>query len=273
MIITPYTAGGLGNLLFILANAYSLSKKYDFEIIIYESNRDTYPSNTPRKLVWEYDIFKNFKISKEMEFHNFSKYSEQCYMYNNINLNSNLNYQIHGYFQSYKYFWEYREDFINMLVNPYVDKINTYINELKNKYGNKQIISLHFRRTDYFKYPNVHNVLPIEFYIKALENFDPNDIYIFFSDDMNWVKEQVVFNNLQNKIFYDESNEELCLWLMSKCDHNIIANSSFSLWANYLNINSNKKTIVPSKWFEFAGPKYNIYDIIKNNENTKIINI
>ncbi len=264
MIISPYTAGGLGNLLFMIANVYSLSREYGFDIIIYETNRDTYPNNTKRKLVWEYDIFKNYKISDGKEFENFIKYSENDHTYNPINLNSNFNYQIHGYFQSYKYFWKYRIDFINTLVNPYIDNINNFVKELKNKYGDKEIISLHFRRTDYFKYPNVHNVLPLEYYIKALKNFNPNDIYMFFSDDMEWVKEQEIFNNLPNKIYYDESNDELCLWMMAKCDHNIIANSSFSLWANYLNTNANKKTVVPSKWFGPSGPSYNINDLVQD---------
>jgi hypothetical protein len=132
-----------------------------------------------------------------------------------------LNYQICGYFQSYKYFWKYRKDFIDLLVNPYIDTINRYIDELK-KFGNSQIISIHFRSTDNFKYPNLHNLLPIEYYMKVLENLDPNDIYIFFSYDINWVKEQNIFNILPNKIYYDELNDELCLWLIAKCNHNII---------------------------------------------------
>ena len=82
-----------------------------------------------------------------------------------------------------------------------------------------------------------------------------------------------MLENLPNKIFYDESSDELCLWMMAKCDHNIIANSSFSLWASYLNLNPDKKTIIPSRWFGFAGPTYNIYDIVENNHNNIIINI
>jgi hypothetical protein len=36
---------------------------------------------------------------------------------------------------------------------------------------------------------------------------------------------------------------------MSMCNHNIIANSSFSWWAAFLNDNSNKEIFYPSKWF------------------------
>jgi len=265
-IITAHTAGGLGNLLFMIANIYNLSKKHNLEMIIFKENRDKHIGNTPRKLVDEYEIFKNFKlIENDYSFMNFLLYRENGFMFQNININNNFNYNLFGYYQSWKYFWENFDSFKKLLINKYENEINEYIIKLKNDYDNKEIVSVHFRRTDYLKHPDIHLNLDMNYYNKALEHFDKNNaLFLFFSDDIEWVKQQD-FSNLKNKIYVEETNDEYTLWLMSKCDHNIIANSSFSLWASYLNENKNKKIVAPNKWFGKCGPKHDINDIVLNN--------
>ncbi len=69
-----------------------------------------------------------------------------------------------------------------------------------------------------------------------------------FSDDKEYVKE--VFGNQTNIIFIENvpiDCEEMLL--MSRCEHNIIANSSFSWWGAWLNQNHTKKVIAPKRWF------------------------
>lgn len=266
MTITTHTAGGLGNLLFMIANAYNLSKQNGTNMIIYDNNRDKSLYVTQRKKVDEYDIFRNFPLIKnDNSFGNFYKYNELGFTYSKITLNNNLNYNLYGYFQSWKYFWDNFDSFKKLLVNNFEYKINKYISTLKNKYNNIPIVSVHFRRTDYLKHPDFHLNLNMEYYVKSFDSFDKdNSLFLFFSDDIEWVKSQD-FSFLTNKIFIEDNNEEYTLWLMSKCDHNIIANSSFSLWASYLNENINKKIICPSKWFGPLGPKHNIHDITLTN--------
>jgi hypothetical protein len=113
-------------------------------------------------------------------------------------------------------------------------------------------VSLHIRRGDYVD--DVKNkyllTFGLEYYNEAVSYIkqtvvDP--VFYIFSDDIDWAK-----NNLKigEAIFVSSPDikdyEELVL--MSKCKHNIIANSSFSFWGAWLNQNFNKIVIAPKKW-------------------------
>ena len=146
-----------------------------------------------------------------------------------------------GFFQSEKYFKniesEIREDF------SFKDEILNPCKEMISSVGDA--ISLHIRRTDYLKNPN-HTELDIEYYISALEMFEPNIPVIIFSDDIDWCKEQKIFDS--DRFMISESKDQYVdLCLMSLCKYHIIANSSFSWWGAWLS-NSNK-VIAPIQWF------------------------
>jgi len=94
--------------------------------------------------------------------------------------------------------------------------------------------------------------LPIEYYQKAINYFNEkftDIVFYVFSDDIEYVKQNFNFNAeviyIENKDLQDYHE----LKLMSFCKHNIIANSTFSWWAAWLNENSNKTVIAPKKWY------------------------
>lgn len=69
---------------------------------------------------------------------------------------------------------------------------------------------------------------------------------IVTSDDIKWCKEHIQDEN----VYYSEGEDEYFdLYLASKCHHNILSNSTFSWWGAYLNENSNKRVIVPERWY------------------------
>ena len=105
---------------------------------------------------------------------------------------------------------------------------------------------MHVRRGDYLKFKDTHPPCSVEYYNQAISSFSESSIFLVISDDIEWCKE----NFLGDKFYFVEGNEDyIDLYLMSLCKNNIIANSSFSWWAAWLNRNKEKIVIAPEKWF------------------------
>ena len=110
-------------------------------------------------------------------------------------------------------------------------------------------VSLHVRRGDYLNLKNI-GVLDVDYYKQAVayirKNVEKPTFYIF-SDDLDWCKKSLGF--LDDCIYVDRTETEIDdLKLMSCCQHNIIANSSFSWWGAWLNKNPKKTVIAPKSW-------------------------
>jgi hypothetical protein len=97
-------------------------------------------------------------------------------------------------------------------------------------------------------------VLPMDYYEQAVKKFNKKSVFVVFSDDIEWCKKQEFFKTLGNVVFVKDMDYNE-MYLMSLCKHNIIANSSFSWWGAYLNMNRRKKVIAPMQWFGPKGPK------------------
>ena len=167
----------------------------------------------------------------------------------------NNNVHLYGYYQSSLYFEEYKEYIVNLFKNKELfKKAKDCFNDLI-KGETKEIVSIHVRRGDYVNSKS-HIVQPLDYYKKAMDFF-PNCTFVVFTNDKKWVLE-----NFYKNIIISDFDEITELYMMSLCDHNIIANSSFSWWGAYLNDKPEKKVIAPKQWFGSKGPKEwdTIYD-------------
>ena len=271
--VNPFLMGGLGNQLFMIANAYaySLRTKSNFllENKIHCGNRPSYFNNLLTNL--------NKYIGNAP---NFQRYSESFFHFSPIPLSlSQNNLSFFGYFQSEKYFGDFVSEIKNLFKLP--ESLETYTeNKLKSMNLNKEdvTVALHIRRSDYLNLQNFHPVQTLEYYEngkKILEKklgFKPT--YLYFSDDKSWVKENFIFgseaskdlqspeHNFSKDCIIECENDYEEFALLQKCDHYIIANSSFSWWGSWLSSkNSDKIIIAPEKWFGPDGPQdyYDIY--------------
>ena len=108
-------------------------------------------------------------------------------------------------------------------------------------------VSIHVRRTDYLQHANLINC-SLEYYNNAIAYFKKlyGDVQFFvFSDDTTWCKQHFIGAEYA---FVDGNSNVEDLILMSKCNHHIIANSTFSWWAAWLNNSAGKKVIAPGSW-------------------------
>jgi len=229
--------GGLGNYMFQISAALSLSLENNDIFIIDESKSMTVHNNL---LTYKSNIFRNFNFGVC----NFlKKYDEPFFHHKNITYEKNL--IIDGYFQSEKYFLKHREELIKLFS---IDDFNK--NLLGEKYNHidfENSCSIHVRRGDYLNHINIHPILSIDYYQKCVDEILSENILIF-SDDILWCKENLRFHD-KNVIFIEGNTDYNDLWLMSMCRENIIANSTFSWWGAWLNNNENKKVFAPKIWF------------------------
>lgn len=117
----------------------------------------------------------------------------------------------------------------------------------------KECTSIHIRRGDYLHHPNFQGICTEKYYTNAIDYIDKNtnnELFIVFSDDISWCKNSL--QKLKNRVVYVDWNEGedsfMDMYLMSNCDNNIIANSTFSWWGAFLNQNKSKVVVCPSKW-------------------------
>ena len=159
-----------------------------------------------------------------------------------------------GYWQSEKYFKDIREIILSEFNFPQKAKEKTAQSCAELSAENS--VSIHIRRSDYLSEQNRRvygNICTEQYYqnaINYIEQHVENPKYYIFSDDLEWVSNH--FKGNQYSIVDENRGKDsyVDMYLMSQCKHNIIANSSFSWWAAWLNTNSEKKVLAPKRWFQ-----------------------
>ncbi|GHT03919.1 alpha-1,2-fucosyltransferase [Bacteroidia bacterium] len=154
-----------------------------------------------------------------------------------------------GYFQNECYLNPVKDRLFEhfTLKNP-VNKENF---ELLNQIRNCNSVSIHIRRGDYVQLAS--HLCTIEYYNAAMKLMESRVRaplhYFLFSDDIEWCR-----NNIKTDMpltivnINSAENGYLDMELMKNCKHSIIANSSFSWMAAYLNRNPDKIVIYPKVW-------------------------
>ncbi|MDP3946424.1 MAG: alpha-1,2-fucosyltransferase [Lutibacter sp.] len=170
---------------------------------------------------------------------------------------------LEGYWQSFKYF----ENIRDVLLKDFTlaEEMNFENKLIYNEIISTNSISIHIRRGDYIsnsKNNKIYNVFGLEYYNKAIDFITKqinNPYFYVFSDDLEWASKYLNLSNVTYVGINSSKNPENDLVLMSYCKHNIIANSTFSWWAAWLNQNQNKIIIAPKKWMSTVNNLDDLY--------------
>jgi len=279
--------GGLGNQMFQYAIGRALAEQHKSKLYLDHSFLE---DRTPKT---DYFTFRNYELiafgidNRLSEFtgnmfglrqSRFKKQLSKIWKFKTITdniliksdtslLNNNL--YLDDYFQSEKYFAQYKNLIREVFTfkESSIEKNKILIEKIK---ATKNSVALHVRRGDYLIISDgkFHQVCDSDYYhlaLKIISERIPNPtIFIFSADDPEWPQKKL--NIFCTNYIVGNSNTGILgfenMRLMSLCDHNIIANSSFSWWGAWLNENPKKIVIAPKKWFADSQKNEETIDLI-----------
>jgi len=272
--------GGLGNQMFQYAAAYALASSHQTRVKLDISEFESYKLRKFDLEVFNTDfeaaddgelsiypignrmfrVLEKFKPVQRKSF-----YKEPFFHFDESFFDLTPPVYIKGYFQSEKYFVR-KSAKIRELFSFRPEAIKDVLS-IATRLKEEDSVSIHIRKGDYKNEVamKVHGILTIDYYKEAINKMelqlDDPKFYVF-SDDLTldaslFHPNATMVSGLITKTHFED------MFLMSQCRNNVIANSSFSWWAAWLNNNPNKIVTGPQRWFS-DGPK-DTYDILPAN--------
>lgn len=163
-----------------------------------------------------------------------------------------------GYWQSEKYF----RDIAGIIRREFTvrDEPSPESRRIAAEIQGTESVGIHVRRGDFVWNPETakfHGLAGPEYYRRGVSEIArqvKNPHLFFFSDDPDWVAENLRFEHPATYVRHNDASRNYDdLRLMSLCRHDVIANSSFSWWAAWLNSNPAKIVCAPRRWISDPG--------------------
>lgn len=253
-MITTTWISNFGNNMFQWAVLYGVSKKTGLP---YATGNWTGASNHSGPVANGKEVFN---LPPEPDF---SQYRERYIFQDSSSLDQRFNSNIYkipdgtrlyGYFQSDRYFIDYREDILNAFTfkDP---KYASKAKELKEQMGRKVVVCAHSREGDYGPATGSTQVTEIYFkgaikFLMDKLNLKEEDLGCILISDNKHTQKLNFLNDTGIKLFISQEDNHTDLSIMMHADHCITANSSFSWWGAWLNRN-NPLIISPKNWLNF----------------------
>lgn len=244
--------GGLGNQMFQYANALAVRQKHPFSLMLFDCNRSV--ETHGGLLIFDlFDIkekgrLSRYKVIKQYLPKLLSAYRQDDY--DGSRTGRCLSRRYMGFYQSEKYFARC-SDKVRKTFRFNTAKLNTKSIEAARQMANQQCLSIHIRRGDYLNENGKYDTYSLDYYHQGLQYIEQrvgSCIPYIFSDDIDWCRANLPLPNAVYVDWNDGADSWQDMYLMSRCSHNIIANSTFSWWGAWLNPNAGKIVVAPKQW-------------------------
>lgn len=259
--------GGLGNQLFQYALGYVICKENGQNLLVDTTGFQTYKVRNLE--LDKFNLELNYapielieKLNKKTFFHK-TLFKEKNFTFNRKMLKIKGNAYIKGYWQTEKYFEKYKNDIRKIFTFKDFSFIKNH--NLLEEIKSTNSVSINLRLCEYVKNPEIakiHYVCKENYYKNAIEYINQtieNSKFFVFSDDIEMAKEFLPKDT--EYTYCNTANWQEDLFFMQNAKHNIVANSSFSWWAAWLNQNPQKIVLAPNEWFTKAA-KINYKDVV-----------
>lgn len=283
-MITVLINGGLGNQLFqVFAALAAAIRNGDTCYFLYtlrdaSGKRATYWNTLLHSLTPMTVLSTQANVQRFMQL---PVHQEPAFRYNKLPGKTAMNatpLKLVGYFQSDKYFADVRDEIYDKLrLLEQQQHIRAMFAESSWFSTGTTTVAMHFRIGDYAHIQEAHPVLVVGYYQRALKHIvdrapstDRINVLIFgeardnavIVDHMQQLRADPAFSaRCRFHKVPDMIEDWKQMLLMSVCDNNIIANSTFSWWGAYLNQNPDKVVCYPSTWFGPALQKHDTRDL------------
>lgn len=264
--------GGMANQLFQYAAGYALSLKKDVPLKLDLSYFRE--ENTDTKRVFELNKFPiDYHLASQEEIDQIFKFRKLDYLCNKFlpvshkrfygekspgfyknffELGDNV--YLRGYFQSEKYFMDCKQEIVDQF--SFKVEMTNHLQASLEKIKESVTISLHVRLGDYLA-PSANSIMEpfdLAYYKRAIDYMQMQfnkPKFLVFSDQIDSAKTLL---DIDADLFFVDAalskNAYEDFYLMQRCQHHIITNSTFSWWAAYLNQQRHKKVVAPQKWYK-----------------------
>lgn len=267
-MISCHLVGGLGNQLFQIFAiiAYSMQTKNPFVFPYSKMNDKVSSKDTDRPTYWNTFLSSLSKYTNAnqlipnetlQQFEIYRCPHDYCQM-----PTDRENILFHGYFQSYLYFKREYSRIYDLLD---IESMKTRVDVIDRT---RPTVSIHFRLGDYVSKQCYHPVLCREYYERAIQYIlatvpdaaDSRFLVFYEKSDRDYVENTIMHlaKNLPDTVEFqmmEPDDDWKQLLMIGKCDHHIIANSTFSWWGACLSRNrideyaKDKVICYPSVWY------------------------